>query len=755
MNNVNTSTIDMFNHVALTRLHLVSCTPTLENDPLKLATILAECAELGVRFTNPDKLTIEVAENWEIFIENLARMRGQERTYAPLFEEFPNKLPAWDDAELRFAMARGRLADMVVAQIDNADGEPVDIDDLVTDQMLQTALDFTNIAWWPASSIPQNIEKDIQTKLRQKTLQNDSHIQWLTLTIVSEKELQEAVFSYFQVLAYAPSAMRENQNTEFKQLLTYYGAATIDMERVRFKETRAVILTHQWRQAAENDDAYRGMVESNLAPDDLLRIFAAETETDVSLGKKISYPKFTRRQRRLVLEVLENSTRREDMWRRREIWLSVTKSLHAGEYAKRYPKTIKDVTLLRENRYNACTLAARFEHALDAKNIIAAATIAAQESPGLLFRNFRRVSFNAQTCGEEIFNELLAIVSQIKIEIPLRVLLETRKQIQDNGETYPRIAVAKTGHTMIVDNKKGHLALNDENRSKTLEILDVHIAKNIAQRASWENEKIWIEPGCDTLLTPDTIRTTSDGMLTLERGSRIKVDAGKVLRMFVHWREQDEYRSDLDLSCLILNEEFKVKGQISWTNLAAYGITHSGDVTSAPNGASEFIDIPLAKLDHKKQRYIAPVILRYSGPGFSQLGEAKAGWMMREKVSNKIATFDPKTTVNVVELHGNGGYVIPFVYDVVTQEIVYLDMYYASRYLATTEREGATIANTCRASMQRVNIKTSISELVKLHVKNRGGELVENRENATITFGVTNADTYNVLLGTKLVNDLL
>jgi hypothetical protein len=40
-----------------------------------------------------------------------------------------------------------------------------------------------------------------------------------------------------------------------------------------------------------------------------------------------------------------------------------------------------------------------------------------------------------------------------------------------------------------------------------------------------------------------------------------------------------------------------VGSQISWTRLAETGAAHSGDITSAENGAGEFIDLALPELE--------------------------------------------------------------------------------------------------------------------------------------------------------------
>ena len=83
-----------------------------------------------------------------------------------------------------------------------------------------------------------------------------------------------------------------------------------------------------------------------------------------------------------------------------------------------------------------------------------------------------------------------------------------------------------------------------------------------------------------------------------------------VIRFFLWWKEgkidgKATGRVDLDLSATIFRSNWKYMNHISYTNLkeAKLGCCHSGDITSAPKGASEFIDIDLEKVRAAGGRY--------------------------------------------------------------------------------------------------------------------------------------------------------
>lgn len=56
---------------------------------------------------------------------------------------------------------------------------------------------------------------------------------------------------------------------------------------------------------------------------------------------------------------------------------------------------------------------------------------------------------------------------------------------------------------------------------------------------------------------------------------------------------------DFDLSAMIFDEDWQYQEHVSWTNLRSpqFQVFPSGDIISAPDGASEFIDIHLPSVE--------------------------------------------------------------------------------------------------------------------------------------------------------------
>jgi len=129
------------------------------------------------------------------------------------------------------------------------------------------------------------------------------------------------------------------------------------------------------------------------------------------------------------------------------------------------------------------------------------------------------------------------------------------------------------------------------------------------------------------------------------------------IRFFVYWKEHQR-RTDFDLSVLLLDHEFELADQVSWTNLAAQGAVHSGDITEAPNGATEFIDLDPTLID---ARYVVPQVNVYSGEGFDRVEETFFGFMQRE-LEQKGRPFEPRTVRAKSDLFGTGRVSLPVVF---------------------------------------------------------------------------------------------
>jgi hypothetical protein len=150
-------------------------------------------------------------------------------------------------------------------------------------------------------------------------------------------------------------------------------------------------------------------------------------------------------------------------------------------------------------------------------------------------------------------------------------------------------------------------------------------------------------------------KAAEGGFAVLPRGSRSTV-SGDLLRFFTYWR-QAKRRTDYDLSVLLLDDQFHTAGQVSWTNYHHNGVVHSGDLTEAASGATEFIDVSRKV----KARYVVPQVHIYAGESFDEVAESMFGYQTRGRWQ-RGAPFDPRTVRSRSELRGPGRVALPMVF---------------------------------------------------------------------------------------------
>lgn len=257
--------------------------------------------------------------------------------------------------------------------------------------------------------------------------------------------------------------------------------------------------------------------------------------------------------------------------------------------------------------------------------------------------------------------------------------------------------------------------------------------------------KVFIDPLLKQQHVPFAMRSASKALHTLSRGSRIPTEDTDVTRFFIWWNEsfvnKDGHkdsvgRVDLDLSCVLLDENFRFVTHCSWTNLRDSGMTHSGDITSAPNGACEFIDIERSRLDPRAQ-YVVMTVNSYTMQHYCDLPECYAGWMERNAPQSG-EVFDARTVANKIDLSSETGTVIPMVIDIKNNMVIWTDISMKGGLYNTTENQLSSMQHIIKG-MVHLN-KPNLYDLFNFHAKARG-ELVQSAQEADTLFSLNEGIT--------------
>lgn len=699
----------------------------------KKLTFFSELAGMGYALRNPEAYNDSVLADYSATIAELQAMRGGNVDYVPLFQGFPDKVP---DQHAYFAKR-------IIGYIGNLllpfeDGKQLD-DGFVVPEWL------FDLEAFGANPITQLQDSELFRKgvERQNAREGDTHVEWIYLTLADEATLEAKAWEWLTANLYARASIKEALKADIEALLQHFPMGRIDAGRVVFKETRTYLMQLLWTEGRFNT-----LAAYCDTPTDLLRLFAALTETDISLSDPVKYPKMNRQQRRFVLEQLEQCTSlAEDLNRFRDLWLRIGKGLHPGAHAQRYPRTAAAFDRLRNGVIRG--YGSKVERAIADRNIFVLIDLL-QQRPGEFARRLHHV---LELAGDNTA-PVLAAFETVVGRVQLKNLLVMARYFTTIDSQPVRAVVNKRGRMRVFDNRQHRV--RGEVMAQIVTLLKAAIQHKItSEKPSWQGQKAWIDPALRSYTVPLQQRKASDGLLTIGRGSRLPLTAGKVLRLFVWWHDLPGRETDLDLSVIKYDDDMYYTGHVSYTNLADAGIVHSGDLQSAPHGAAEFVDLDLDFVRQQDNcRYIASQIHRYCGDRFNKI-ECIAGWMLRDKVDSDYKSFDIKTVQQKFVLSSACSYAIPILIDLYEETIIFTDIYVngVGKYNNVEGSHENTSTITKEVARMR-DTRPNLHELAVYNVLGRGAKLVEDRDAADVSFGLEGCD-YNAFDVGKILSELL
>ena len=384
---------------------------------------------------------------------------------------------------------------------------------------------------------------------------------------------------------------------------------------------------------------------------DVLRLACALSGGDIGLVEPTRFQGLTRRARRALLAsldrvVADNPAKLGDVHRHTEQWKRLGERLHPHEYPQ-WPHAGQVFAVARGDM-RAPSFAARVEELLALGDVTAATTLLTA-APGQLLRTVDRLLRSCATPAEQD-----AVADAVEANLGRasgRMLLSTRAYVSNRVKSSgrPRIFVNRRARGRVVADTRPKIdpAVLD----RLAGMLDTEIGRSLPPI-----NRLMVDPAMLTVALPLSGKAAAGGFGVLPRGSVSPID-GQLLRFFIYWKQRAR-QTDLDLSALLLNDEFRNPQWLSYTNLSAIGGAHSGDVTNAPDGASEFIDLDLSKV---KARIVIPQVNVYSGEGFDEVEESFFGFMLRSPDQHG-RPFEPRTVRMKSDLRGAGRVALPLAF---------------------------------------------------------------------------------------------
>ena len=424
---------------------------------------------------------------------------------------------------------------------------------------------------------------------------------------------------------------------------------------------------------------------------DVLRLAVALAGGDVSLAEPCRFPSFSRAQRRRLLGLLDavgqardSRDSAEEMARRCERWKRLARHLRPGDYARRFPRAAKLLHQVASGEAEA-GFTSRLEEALARRDVDGALRLLSAR-PGVFAR---RLNHLLRLCADEAAHErVVAEFARVAPEVALPVLVRLWEYFSSPGpDALPwRVVAIKaatgTKTTLIPSTRRPGPA-------------DAAVVRAVeeALRQRKRLGRIAVDQGMyEGYTTPVGLRSVSPGMRTAGRGTRLPLPEGETIRFFLHWRdlpegppkapgpagpaaaEDRDTRVDLDLSAFFVSEDFTRTEQIAYYNLRSTAAVHSGDLTSAPDGAAEFIDVTLAEALRQEWRYVVMTVHSFSHHRLSEVPGCWAGAMARDTDPQSGEVFEASTVMQRLDLVSPTFNATPFVIDLAERRLIWWDL---------------------------------------------------------------------------------
>ncbi|KAK6205011.1 uncharacterized protein RJT21DRAFT_111551 [Scheffersomyces amazonensis] len=487
---------------------------------------------------------------------------------------------------------------------------------------------------------------------------------------------------------------------------------------------------------------------------DILRLMAYASGGDVTLEKKIKFKSFPRRERRILIQALDNVIKSDDVKFYVELWKLAFHSLHVGEY--KHTK-IPEIAHKYRNENNVTTYDTQYCEAIKKQDSLKAADVL-KVKPSIFARNLDKVIRDCISVNQ--YDNIAKVMEQFdecSLKIGTKVLLQLLSHFQrrkflllnedKRANSNRLVQISGKLYSVIVPNNE--VVIPEKVLNKLIEIIENSLVNQFKERHLLKGQKVFISNKVDSILLPLQLSSASTKK-TLAKGSKISMlrefeedkEKKNVLRFFVHW-----IGNDIDLSALILDEDFNKGVTIGFTLLRDGSYAwHSGDIVFAPGpeGASEYIDIDIEAAINNGKRYVALDVRDFTRKKFSNYDVCFGGVMIRESLqSGEI--YEPSTVKYKFDLTSETISTVMFLFDLKLKEMIWID---SSLHVAGKANSLQGHSNSVRTVLQEIKMmheyKVSIGQLVRLHAKASDSEIVDDKSKADFTVSTDDEAGLNV-----------
>ncbi|WP_035424251.1 TerD family protein [Bacillus sp. UNC438CL73TsuS30] len=669
-----------------------------------LATALKNIEKLGFMFSEKLINAVRTMNEKEFLyfyntlIHDLQEMTGENRSFRPMYPNFPTQVMDMEEAEL--------YLNAIVHYFSVAVRDSIGIN-------------------LPNNCLPI-YEKVIRSPLIERTdlrildLAIDEDFILMIQNLISAKSSISEIDK--QDIAWAIEQMDDPASLLPDSIPLKENIGYIVAQMLQFKKADVNVISRYFDTATE-----------------VLRLAVALSGGDISLASNTRFKSFNRPERRLLMTLLDSVNHlEEDMLRHKEAWKRLGERLHPGEFKSKYSKVYEAFEAVRGN-VAFQTFGGKLEHVLGQKDAMAAVTLL-KKRPG----DFARRLDHIIRISEEP-QQVVKSFSEVVGSVSTRVLLQVHAHFKNrNNGSDIRVFFPKgnVGKAISITNELIHI--EEEICCLVVSAIEEELVTRFSKLPPFG--KVFVDKELQDYLVPFSQRSASRSIRTISRGSQLKIPDGDTIRAYVWWRNMDgddpwETRVDLDLSVTIFDEKWKFMDQVSYTNLRSNGFRmfHSGDITDAPKGAAEFIDMDIPSIVKNGGRYVIVNVNCFTGQSYGELPECFAGWMIRKEArSGEI--FEPKTVVDKFDITADTQICIPVIFDLAERKAIWSDIALRRNPNYAINIEGNLIGIAATGKSLTSLTKPTLYDLFMLHANARG-TLVEIQKEADTIFSVNEGIT--------------
>ena len=472
-----------------------------------------------------------------------------------------------------------------------------------------------------------------------------------------------------------------------------------------------------------------------------------ERERDSKGREKTSdngYYRFGNREKKFIYQILERDKNiLSNMKGREEEFKALGRGLNGYRGAEqKFPHAYAALQRVSNNERLPVTADGRYEQMRDRGEVLRAADMR-KEFPGKFTKELD--SLLTQSMTRETAMGVVDRYAEVVDRVPVRSLFIAKNHFEEREEgKQTKFAMPKDDPRYVHKYEKEVRPIDERAKEQLIKVIDRGIKDQLKEREPMG--KVYIDPRYKGIPIPKDTRTETGGMRPISKGTRLEIDKdAKCIRTFIHWKGED-----LDLSARYLDKDFRDVGHVSYTNLRDGNIAaHSGDITYAPNGASEFIDLRLDRLEEKAKEdgtaYVAFQVNVFRGEPFSKTEECMFGYMERQDLkSGEI--YDPRTVEHAFDLKSSSMCSTTMLYDIANRQMIWSDIdlrqdgerYGYGGMYGNIERTRENASNAIQATIERET--PSMYDVLRANAEARG-TLVDNPRDADVVFGIERDST--------------